>query len=309
MAALFVAKGGVYDGRPDVDAWDEACDARAYAGPHAVVAHPPCARWCRLAGLVEARWGHKRGDDGGCFASALANVRRCGGVLEHPAWSDAWHTFGLPNPRPDGGWSRARRSVSARMQVQARRTGRRRGPSCEQLSATRSAASASPWTWPQTERTRRRTHSTRCPAATDCVTCGSTRLGAIHHTKNKSSGSRVHTGWHAVTVSTAPALCWPRPRLSIGDSLSGSEPRVTCRRTHRLHRFDDGPPREQQQLRERARAGGALLPARSHPRTQRRHGRPHLTVATRRAADGPRGALTQRVVAIATAPTGWSTRG
>lgn len=107
VAALFVAKGGVYDGRPDVDAWDEACDARAYAGPHAVVAHPPCARWCRLAGLVEARWGHKRGDDGGCFASALANVRRCGGVLEHPAWSDAWHTFGLPNPRPDGGWSRA----------------------------------------------------------------------------------------------------------------------------------------------------------------------------------------------------------
>jgi hypothetical protein len=40
-----------------------------------VVAHPPCSRWCRLAGLVEARWGHKRGEDGGCFAAALAAVR------------------------------------------------------------------------------------------------------------------------------------------------------------------------------------------------------------------------------------------
>jgi len=104
VAALFVAKGGCYFGLPDVDPWDEARDARLYNGPHPVVAHPPCTRWCRLAGLVEARWGHKRGDDGGCFASALANVRRWGGVLEHPAYSAAWKAFGLPRPNRAGGW-------------------------------------------------------------------------------------------------------------------------------------------------------------------------------------------------------------
>jgi hypothetical protein len=104
IAALFVERDGIYYGRPDVDPWDIERDARKYDGPYPVVAHPPCTRWCRLAGLVEARWGHKRGEDGGMFASALANVRRCGGVLEHPAWSDAWAAFGLSAPPRKGGW-------------------------------------------------------------------------------------------------------------------------------------------------------------------------------------------------------------
>ncbi len=106
IAALFVEKNGVYSGLPDVEVWDESRDARKYAGPHRVVAHPPCARWCRLAGLVEARWGHKRGEDGGCFAAALASVRKFGGVLEHPAYSDAWAAFLLPTPPRHGGWVR-----------------------------------------------------------------------------------------------------------------------------------------------------------------------------------------------------------
>lgn len=106
IAALFVEKDGAYFGLPDVDPWDEARDARLYPGPWPVVAHPPCSRWCRLAGLVEKRWGYKKGDDGGCFASALASVRRWGGVLEHPAYSDAWHTFVLPKPPRSGGWVR-----------------------------------------------------------------------------------------------------------------------------------------------------------------------------------------------------------
>lgn len=106
IAALFVHTGGAYFNLPDVDPWDEARDARKYPGPWPVVAHPPCSRWCRLAGLVEARWGYKRGADDGCFASALASVRRWGGVLEHPAFSDAWAAFGLPAPPSSGGWVR-----------------------------------------------------------------------------------------------------------------------------------------------------------------------------------------------------------
>lgn len=104
IAALYVQAGGAYFGLDGVEPWDEARDARRYGGPHPVVAHPPCSRWCRLAGLVEARWGHKKGDDGGCFAAALAAVRRFGGVLEHPAYSDAWKAFDLPRPSRLGGW-------------------------------------------------------------------------------------------------------------------------------------------------------------------------------------------------------------
>jgi hypothetical protein len=103
IAALYVQKGGAYFGLDGVDPWDEARDARKYAGPWPVVAHPPCARWCRLAGLVEKRWGHKRGEDGGCFKAALDAVRKWGGVLEHPAYSDAFAAYGLPAPTP-GGW-------------------------------------------------------------------------------------------------------------------------------------------------------------------------------------------------------------
>lgn len=105
VAALFVATDGVYFGMPDVSPWDEKRDARLYDGPHPVVAHPPCDRWCLLARLNEHRYGHKVGDDGGCFKSALASLRRCGGVLEHPADTLAWKAFGLMRPRR-GAWCR-----------------------------------------------------------------------------------------------------------------------------------------------------------------------------------------------------------
>lgn len=104
VAALYVERGGCYYGLPDVDPWDVERDARLYAGPYPVVAHPPCARWCQIAGLVEHRYGYRRGEDAGAFEAALSAVRRWGGVLEHPAYSKAWPTFGLPSPPRQGGW-------------------------------------------------------------------------------------------------------------------------------------------------------------------------------------------------------------
>lgn len=105
IAALFVETGGVYYGLPDVDPWDRERDARLYAGPHPVVAHPPCERWGRYWGGSPTQWPRlKLGDDGGCFASALASVRRWSGVLEHPEGSHAWRHHGLNIPDHDGGW-------------------------------------------------------------------------------------------------------------------------------------------------------------------------------------------------------------
>lgn len=103
-AVLFAERDGIYSELAFVDLWHEARDARKYDGTLPVVAHPPCSRWCRLAGLVEKRWGHKRGNDGGCFEAALKAVRRCGGVLEHPAYSKAFYEYGLPIPIAGGGW-------------------------------------------------------------------------------------------------------------------------------------------------------------------------------------------------------------
>lgn len=105
IVALYVEKDGCYSGLGGVDPWDEARDARGYAGPHPVVAHPPCQRWGRFwHGSTRKPHQFRLGEDGGCFAHALDAVRRWSGVLEHPADSHAWSFFGLRKPPRSGGW-------------------------------------------------------------------------------------------------------------------------------------------------------------------------------------------------------------
>lgn len=108
IAALYVETGGCYFDLLDVDAWDEQRDARHYTGPYPVVAHPPCQRWGRFwHGSTRKPHQFKLGADDGCFEAALFAVRTNGGVLEHPADSQAWAAFGLAAPPRTGGWIRA----------------------------------------------------------------------------------------------------------------------------------------------------------------------------------------------------------
>lgn len=110
VAALFVETDGRYFGVPGVDPWDVTRDARKYAGPHPVVAHPPCFLWVNLAAVNWKRYQRELpawypgGTDGRCFESALASVRKYGGVLEHPAGSWAYRHFGLNVPNLTTGW-------------------------------------------------------------------------------------------------------------------------------------------------------------------------------------------------------------
>ncbi len=97
---------------PDVDPWDKARDARLYAGPWPVVAHPPCQRWGKMwfgQPLTVKRTGVRKlkGDDDGCMKAALASIREHGGVAEHPWGSHAWAHFGLTVPPRSGGWVKA----------------------------------------------------------------------------------------------------------------------------------------------------------------------------------------------------------
>lgn len=109
ITALYVETGGSYFNVPGVDPWDEPRDARKCDGPYPAVAHPPCQRWGKLwAGqpLWIKRTGERKikGDDGGCFAHALAYIRKWGGILEHPWRSHAWPHFNLNVPPRAGGW-------------------------------------------------------------------------------------------------------------------------------------------------------------------------------------------------------------
>lgn len=107
IAALYVQADGCYAAVPGVEMWPASRDARLYAGPHPVVAHPPCDRWGRYWGGSPVTWPRLvLGDDGGCFAAALASVRKWGGVLEHPEGSHAWRAHGLVTPPRAGGWVR-----------------------------------------------------------------------------------------------------------------------------------------------------------------------------------------------------------
>ena len=108
IAALYVETNGAYFNLSGVDPWDRERDARSYAGPHPVVAHPPCERWGHFwyGGLMRHKNGtrFKKGDDGGCFAAAVAAVRKYGGVLEHPRNTSAWTAFGIARPPVEGRW-------------------------------------------------------------------------------------------------------------------------------------------------------------------------------------------------------------
>jgi hypothetical protein len=108
ISVLFADPKGTYLRLP-VDLWCAERDARLYTGPNPVVAHPPCHLWVNYAALNFRRYGgeHNRpGNDGGCFASALQSVRTWGGVLEHPASSNAWRAHGLQRPGKHG-WTEA----------------------------------------------------------------------------------------------------------------------------------------------------------------------------------------------------------
>ena len=111
----------------ELDLWDAARDARTYEGPHPIIAHPPCKHWGRLRHLahVECERGGWRGreselidgycpecqehwddpageceltSDADCAPHAVEQVRRWGGVLEHPSGSLLWEHCGLPLP-------------------------------------------------------------------------------------------------------------------------------------------------------------------------------------------------------------------
>ena len=85
IAALYVERNGTYWNLPDVDPWDEARDARLYAGPWPVVAHPPCRAWGQLSHMATPRH-----DENDLARWAVSQVREWGGVLEHPKKSKLW---------------------------------------------------------------------------------------------------------------------------------------------------------------------------------------------------------------------------
>ncbi len=103
VAVLFARADSTYKALPDVEVFDMERDARTYDGPWPVVAHPPCRAWGRLR-----TFARPRPDEKNLARWAVEQVRKWGGVLEHPAGSTLWADRGLPLPGKrdeHGGWT------------------------------------------------------------------------------------------------------------------------------------------------------------------------------------------------------------
>lgn len=91
VAVLFARQDSIYKSIPGCDVFDIDRDARTYTGDLPVVAHPPCRAWGRLRAFAKPR-----SDEKDLAFFAIDQIRRCGGVLEHPAQSSLWPVAGLP---------------------------------------------------------------------------------------------------------------------------------------------------------------------------------------------------------------------
>jgi len=88
VAALYVDPRGPYPKL--VEHWyDEKRDARKYAGPWPVVAHPPCGPWSSLRHL------HTKPEEKELGALAMSQARTWGGIVEQPAGSRLFGVCGL----------------------------------------------------------------------------------------------------------------------------------------------------------------------------------------------------------------------
>lgn len=103
VAVLFARADSNYKQIPGCDVWDAERNALNWPGGAPVIAHPPCRAWGRLR-----QFAKPRPDEKALALWAVEQVRRFGGVLEHPEGSTLWEAAGLPpvgKKDEFGGWT------------------------------------------------------------------------------------------------------------------------------------------------------------------------------------------------------------
>jgi hypothetical protein len=93
IAVLFARQDSRYKELQGYDVYDIDRDARKYNGNDPVIAHPPCRAWGRLSHMANPRPDEKE-----LAYFALKQVRKNGGILEHPKGSKLWKEAPLPKP-------------------------------------------------------------------------------------------------------------------------------------------------------------------------------------------------------------------
>lgn len=93
VSALFVRKDSIYK-RLGIDCWDAERNAINWPGGNPIIAHPPCRAWGQLAHFAKPVEGEKE-----LAIWAIEQIRKWGGILEHPRASKLWKDLNLPTGR------------------------------------------------------------------------------------------------------------------------------------------------------------------------------------------------------------------
>lgn len=100
VAVLCCASKSPYRGMAGVECYDKKRDVRTFRGGMKIVAHPPCRTWSAYcAHQAKPEPGEKE-----LGPLCVEWLKKCGGVLEHPAHSRLWDACRLPKP----GWTHSR---------------------------------------------------------------------------------------------------------------------------------------------------------------------------------------------------------
>ena len=96
VSVLFARRDSYYKSLGvGVDVWDVDRDAMKWPGGNSLIAHPPCRLWGRMRQFAKA---DNVEIEKQYAIFSVEQVRRFGGVLEHPYKSTLWELARLPAP-------------------------------------------------------------------------------------------------------------------------------------------------------------------------------------------------------------------
>lgn len=98
ISVLFARQDSIYK-TLGLDVWDIDRDARNWPGGNSVIAHPPCRAWGQLSHMAKPRPDEKE-----LAVWSINQIRKFGGVLEHPRASKLWPHMELPTGNDTDRW-------------------------------------------------------------------------------------------------------------------------------------------------------------------------------------------------------------
>lgn len=94
IAILCAHKKSHYYQIPGLEVYDQDRDCRTFDGGMPVIVHPPCAQWSKMKAF-----SHNKPEEKNLAHFCLDQIKKYGGIFEHPKGSDVWNQLDWP----DGG--------------------------------------------------------------------------------------------------------------------------------------------------------------------------------------------------------------